>query len=147
MRGHKQFPGALGVVIANHANGSQSEFAEKVGVVAPTISRLCAGTREITRETLARIAKDLPVLEKRRLYLAAVRDYLPEEGKELLFPNQSDEPILLSSDEVECPELDQETQEFLAWLHRDAALNPDTCAWLKKLASWIHPRKSSTRPL
>lgn len=141
MRGHKQFPGALGAVISNHANGSQSEFAEKVGIVQATISRLCAGRREVTRETLARIAKDLPVLEKRRLYLAAVRDFLPDEGNELLFPNQSDNPVLLSTDEVPCPELDQQTQEFLGWLRRDAALNPETCAWLNKLASWIYPRK------
>jgi len=139
MKRQKQFPWALRSVVARHAGGNQSVFAEGAGITAATVSRLCAGTRDITRETLEKIAGCLPEDERRRLYLAAVRDFLPDEAREMFFPEERESPLVLREDEPEPEPLDGEVKRFLQWLHGDARRSKETEAWLRTLARWVAP--------
>jgi transcriptional regulator with XRE-family HTH domain len=139
MPARKRFPVALISAIKQHARGSQTEVAEKAGLTPATISRLCAGSRDVTRETLEKIVRVFPENERRRLYLSAIRDFLPEEARELFFPDQNETPVVLRDDETPYHPLDEQTQQFLDWLCLDARRNPETRSWLLTLSRWIAP--------
>lgn len=141
MRTRNSLTTTLLAVIGRCAAGNKSEFAQRAGVTQATISRLCSGSREITRDTLEKITADLPQEERRLLYLAAVRDFLPDDGREMLFPGTEERPRLLTDDEFVA--LDAETLDFLRWLARDAVANPETHAWLRKLAAWVQGGKKA----
>ncbi len=129
------FPGALVGVVGRWAGGSRSEFAERTGLAPATVSRLCTGSREITRETLAKLGRALPEEESRRLYLAAVLDFLPEEGRRALFPEgMKQKTAACDGEELR---LDGETEALLEWLRREAIRDRETRNWLKKLAEWM----------
>lgn len=143
MKIYRQFPAALRVVIASTHGGNQSEFAEATGMTAATVSRLCAGTREITRETLEKLARHLPDAERRKLYLAAVRDFLPQEAQAMFFPDQKEEPVILREDETEYSVIDSETRRILEWLIRHAEREEEVRVWLRILGKWIGPKVES----
>ena len=140
MRIYKEFPPALRKVIAITQGGNQRDFAEASGMTAAAVSRLCAGTREITRETLEKISRHLPESERRRLYLAAIRDFLPDEAQEMFFPDQKEAPVMMREDETEYSVIDSETRRILEWLNKHAQREEEVRSWLRTLAKWIGPR-------
>lgn len=140
MRIYKEFPAALRTVIAITQGGNQSDFAEASGMTAAAVSRLCAGTREITRDTLEKISQHLPDAERRRLYLAAIRDFLPDEAQGMFFPDQRVEPVMMREEEAVYSVVDSETKRILEWLNRQAEREEEVRAWLRTLAKWIGPR-------
>ena len=79
-------------------------------MTAASISRLCAGTREITRDTLEKLSVHLPEKERRELYVAALRDFLPDEALDMFFPKQAEEPLILREDTVDYCVLDADTR-------------------------------------
>lgn len=139
MRKRNRFPATLSAAIERHAKGGQTEIAEKAGITPATISRICNGTRDITRESLTKIARVFPEAERRRLYLAAIRDLLPDEAREMFFPDQAETPLVLREDEAEYAPLDPRTRAFLTWLEADARRSSETRAWLQTLSRWIDP--------
>jgi hypothetical protein len=135
----KQFPHALRRVIELSYSGNQSDFAEITGMTAASVSRLCAGTREITSNTLAKITKNLSETDKRKLCLAAIRDFLPQDCNELFFPSPNKEPMIRQEDETDYGSLDSETIRILKWLNCHARSQPEVRSWLKTLSKWIQP--------
>ena len=132
------FPAALRDVVARYAGGSQAEFAALCGLTAATISRLCSGKRPATKSCLEKITAVVDVADRKGLYLAAVRDFLPEEGKHLLLGARwNADSVGLFEEVPEYGKLQAETQRFLAWLASDAAVNKDTERWLLTLAAWM----------
>lgn len=106
-------------------------------MTAAAISRLCAGTREITPDTLERLSRHFPEAERRKLYLAAVRDFLPDEAQKMFFPNPREEPVIMREDEAEYSALDSESRRILEWLIRQAPRQEEVRIWLRTLAKWI----------
>lgn len=139
MKIYQEFPSALRKVIATTQGGNQSDFAAATGLAAASISRLCAGTREITRDTLEKLTRHLPEAERRRLYLAAVLDFLPDEGREMFFPNRKAEFLIKKEDETEYSVVDPETRRILDWINRQAERQEEVRVWLRTLAKWIGP--------
>jgi transcriptional regulator with XRE-family HTH domain len=136
---YREFPSVLRKVIAITQGGNQSDFAEVTGLTPASVSRLCAGTREITRDTLEKISRHLPEAERRRLYLAAMRDFLPDEAHDMFFSSPSKKNLLLSEDEPALSSIDPETRKILEWLHLQAMRQEEVRAWLRTLAKWIGP--------
>jgi transcriptional regulator with XRE-family HTH domain len=141
MRIYREFPSALRKVIAVTQGGNQSDFAEVTGMTAASVSRLCAGTREITRDTLEKISRHLPEAERRRLYLAAMRDFLPDEAHDMFFASKEKKPLMLQEDEADYSVIDPETHRILEWLNRQASRQEEVRAWLRTLGKWIRPTK------
>lgn len=139
MRANRQFPQTLRRVIEVTHGGNQSDFAQTVGMTAAAISRLCAGTREISKTTLVTITKNLSEMQRRKLYLAAIRDFLPREACEMFFPNSQSTPVVVKEDETEFVPLDPEIQKILEWLSKQARHQKEVRSWLKTLAKWINP--------
>jgi transcriptional regulator with XRE-family HTH domain len=142
MRIYKEFPPALRRVIATTQGGNQSVFAEASGLTAATVSRLCAGTREITRDTLEKITAHLPEIERRRLYLAAVHDFLPNEAQEMFFPERKEDLVAMREDETEYSTVDPEIRRILGWLNRQAERQEEVRNWLRTLGKWINSTDS-----
>jgi transcriptional regulator with XRE-family HTH domain len=139
MRAYREFPQTLRRVIEVTHGGKQSDFAHTVGMTAASISRLCAGTREISKITLEKITQNLCETHRRKLYLAAIRDFLPSEGCEMFFPNSQSTPIVVKEDEIDFAQLDPEIQKILEWLGKQARYQKEVRSWLKTLANWINP--------
>lgn len=139
MRANRQFPQTLRRVIEVTHGGNQSDFAQTVGMTAASISRLCAGTREISKTTLGKITKNLNETQRRKLYLAAIRDFLPREACEMYFPHAQSAPVIQKDDETEFGQLDPEILKILAWLTNQAREQKEVRSWLKTLAKWINP--------
>jgi transcriptional regulator with XRE-family HTH domain len=132
------FPAALRDIVTRYAVGSQVDFAEMCGLTAATISRLCSGKRPATKSCLVKLAAAVDVTDRKGLYLAAVRDFLPQEGKDLVFPaRRNPGSVGLLEEAPVHGKLQAETQRFLAWLASDAAVNKDTERWLLTLAAWM----------
>jgi transcriptional regulator with XRE-family HTH domain len=140
MRIYREFPSALRKVISITHGGNQSDFAEASGMTAASVSRLCAGTREITRDTLEKLSKHLPETERRRLYLAAVRDFLPVEAQGMFVPGGNPEQLTMQEDVAEYSVIDPETRRILDWLQREAERQKEVRDWLRTLSKWIGPR-------
>lgn len=138
MRIYREFPSALRKVIAVTQGGNQSDFAELVGMTAASVSRLCAGTREITRDTLEKISHHLPETERYRLYHAAMRDFLPNEAQDMFLTSKK-KPLMLQEDETDYSTIDSETRRILEWLNRQASRQEEVRAWLRTLGKWIGP--------
>jgi transcriptional regulator with XRE-family HTH domain len=140
MRIYREFPSALRKVISITHGGNQSDFAEASGMTAASVSRLCAGTREITRDTLEKLSNHLPEAERRRLYLAAVRDFLPAEAHDMFVPGSNPELLTMREDVTDYSVIDPETRRILDWLQREAERQKEVRDWLRTLSKWIGPR-------
>jgi transcriptional regulator with XRE-family HTH domain len=136
---YREFPSALRKVIASTQGGNQSDFAEVTGMTAASVSRLCAGTREITKDTLEKISRHLPEAERRRLYLAAMRDFLPNEAHDMFFSSSGKKALMMREDEADYSVIDPETRKILEWLKLQAARQEEVRAWLRTLGKWIGP--------
>jgi transcriptional regulator with XRE-family HTH domain len=137
MKTYREFPAALRRVIAITNAGNQSNFAEKSGLTAASVSRLCAGTREITKETLEKISAHLPDSERQRLYAAALHDFLPDDAQRMFLHGRKNDSDVMREEEAEYPAMDPETRRILEWLYRKAQREEEVRVWLRTLAKWI----------
>jgi transcriptional regulator with XRE-family HTH domain len=118
--------------------GNQSEFAQAIGMTGASISRLCAGTRELTRATLEKIVIHLPEDQRKKIYLAAIRDFLPEEAIEIFFKTIEKSKITVKEDEQPYENLDPGSKRVLDWLNQQAPKQPEVRTWLRILAKWMN---------
>jgi hypothetical protein len=137
MTSYKHFPLALSKVIDSTHGGNQSDFADFVGITAASISRLCAGTRDITKSTLEKISHKLSDTHRKQLYLAAIKDFLPEDGHQMLFGSSNWESIVMKEDEAPWNHLDSDSKKILLWLNQEVCHKKEIRTWLKILSEWI----------
>jgi hypothetical protein len=90
---------------------------------------------------LEKISRHLPEAERRRLYLAAMRDFLPDEAHDMFFEPAGKKPMMMQEAITEYSTIDSETRRILEWLNRQASRQEEVRAWLRTLGKWIRPTK------
>ena len=124
-------------IIRESFEDKQSKIVETSGIPKSTISRILAGTLNLSPDNLSTICDNLTPEDARSLCLATCRDILPDHIAPELNISTNDS---LKEDETQYGLLDPETETIFQKLKALCAKDPEMLQWLHSTAKWIFPK-------